>query len=63
MQSIRGDRQGNAHPFAIEEEEQLVVDNRAAHTASKVIHCGPWFVISWIGIREIVGAGSAWQCG
>ena len=45
----------NPNPLAIEEEKQLVVDNRAAHTASKVVQCGARFVISWSGIREIVG--------
>src|ERR1035438_7816652 len=32
------DRERNPHPFGIEEEEQLVVDDGASQTASEVIH-------------------------
>ena len=51
----RDDGQCNPNPLAIEEEKQLVVDNRASHTASKVVHRRARLVISRSGIREIVG--------
>src|SRR5208282_760654 len=53
--SGRDDWQCNANPLAIEEEKQLVVQDRAADAPAEVIHVGGWFVISWSGIREVVG--------
>jgi hypothetical protein len=42
------DRQRNPHPFGIEEEEQLVVDDRASETAPEVIHRGARLVVSGV---------------
>src|ERR1035438_7408077 len=39
------DRERNPHPFGIEEEEQLVVDDGASQTASEVIHRGARLMI------------------
>src|SRR5258708_26639651 len=46
------DRQRDPNPFRIEEEEQLVVENRAAQTAAEVIHRGARFLISGGRVRK-----------
>ena len=46
------DRQRDPDPFGIEEEEQLVVENRAAQTAAEVIHRGARLVISGGRVRK-----------
>src|SRR5208282_5636679 len=48
----RDDRQRDPHPFAVKEKEQLVVHNRAAHTAPKMIHRRSGFVTPWYRIGE-----------
>ena len=37
----RDDGQGDPHPFAIEEKEQLVVNDGTAQAAAKVVHVDP----------------------
>src|ERR1039458_6857605 len=49
------DRQGNPNPFGIEEEKQLVVDDRASETSSEVIHRQARLVVSSRGVRKEIG--------
>ena len=46
------DRQRNPNPFGIEEEEQLVVEDRASQTSAEVIHRGARLVVSGGGVRK-----------
>src|SRR4029077_1691757 len=50
----RDNGQCNMNPLTVEKEKQLVVHNRAAHTAPEVVHRRSRFVVSRRGIREIV---------
>ena len=49
------DRQRNPHPFGIEEEKQLVVDDRPAQASPEVIHRGARLVISGRGVGKEIG--------
>ena len=51
----RDDGQRDAHPLAVEEEEQLVVENRAAQAAAEMIHGGARLVIARRGVGEVIG--------
>ncbi len=51
----RDDGQRDPNPLAIEEEKQLVVNDRAAQAAAEMVHGRARLVISRGGIREIVG--------
>ena len=51
----RVDRQRDAHPFAVEEEEQLVVDDRPTHAAAEVVDVGKWLVIARRRVGEVIG--------
>src|ERR1700686_934972 len=53
--SGRDDRQRDANPFTIEEEEQFIVNNRTAQTAPKMIHSGSRLLPPRYRVREIVG--------
>ena len=46
------DRQRDPNPFGIEEEKQLVVEDRAAEASSEVIHRGARLVVSGRGVRK-----------
>ena len=48
----RDDRQRDPHPFGIEKEKQLVVEDRPAQTASEMIHRRARLVISGRGVGE-----------
>ncbi len=50
----RDDGKRDAHPFAVEEKEQLVVEDRTAETAAEMIHRGARLVISRRGVGEII---------
>ena len=47
--------QGDANPFAIEEEKELIVNNWTADAAAEMVHRGAGLVISRRRIGEIIG--------
>ncbi len=49
------DRKRDAHPFGIEEEEQLVVADGAAEAASEMVDGRAGLVIAGGGIGEVIG--------
>ena len=49
------DGQGDPHPFAIEEEEQLVMHDGTAQAASEVIHIGSRLAVAGRRIGEVIG--------
>src|SRR5271166_2349507 len=51
----REDRQRDAHPLAVEKEEQLVVDDRTAQAASEVVDHGVGLLVAGRSVEEIVG--------
>ena len=49
------DRQRNPNPFGVEEEKQLVVEDRSAQAAAEVIHRGARLMISGRGVGKEIG--------
>ena len=49
------DRQSDAHPFAVEKEEQLVAQDRPSQAAAEMVHRGARLVIARSGVGEEVG--------
>src|SRR5579871_6499331 len=48
------DRQRYPNPFAIEEEEQSVVDDRAAQTSPEMVHVRSRLVIAGRGVSKVI---------
>src|SRR5271155_1222227 len=53
------DRGCDANPLAVEEEKQIVMENRTAQASAKMVYCGARLMISRGGVREIVGSVEA----
>src|SRR5208337_1350572 len=51
----RDNGQCDPHPFAIEEEKQLVMNDRTAQAASEVIHVGSRLPVAGRSSREVIG--------
>ena len=51
----RDDGQRDAHPLAVEEEKELVVEDGAADAAAEVVHRGAGLAIAGRGVGEVVG--------
>src|SRR5579864_7075022 len=48
------DRQRYPNPFAIEEKEQSVVDDRPAHTSPEMVDVRSRLVIAWRGVGKVI---------
>ena len=51
----RKDRQSDPYPFAVEEEEQLVMDDRSAQTSTEMVYGGARLAIARGGVGEVIG--------